>query len=220
MAKKIKFVNIVPNMDIRYPEAASKKIANWFRTMPGVVSGVETVKKCVPFLDSMTAGYTIPLVADIVYDKESKKFSHNSSLEIVSEHLPEQVEGMDIPKEFDPQPHKWTNFFAVRTPKGYSTLFIHPINRIDLPFYSIAGIVDTDQYPVPVNFPFFIKKDFDGVIPEGTPVIQAIPFKRDDWNMTIDESGKYTVPLGFDAERLSPPFAYYKRKFWKRKRYS
>ena len=220
MTKKIKFINIVPNIAIQNPEPASKKIADWFRLIPGVAAGVETVKKCVPFLDSMTTGYTISLTADVVYDKENQKFSHNSSLDIVSTHLPQQVQGMDLPKEFATQPYKWSNFFAIKTPKGYSTLFIHPINRVDLPFYSIAGVVETDKYPVPVNFPFFIKKDFDGVIPEGTPIVQAIPFKRDDWEMTIDESGKYTVPLGFDTERLSPPFGYYKRKFWKRKRYS
>lgn len=220
MTKKIKFINIVPTINIQNPEPASKKISNWFRTLPGVISGVETVKKCVPFLDSMTAGYTISLTADVVYDNGAKKFSHNSSLDIVSQHMPEQVQGIDLPNEYDSQPYKWTNFFAVKTPRGYSTLFIHPINRVDLPFYSIAGIVDTDNYPVPVNFPFFIKKEFDGIIPEGTPIIQAIPFKRDDWEMIIDESGKYVVPLGFESERLSPPFGYYKRKFWKRKRYS
>ena len=32
-----------------------------------------------------------------------------------------------------------------------------------------------------INFPFFIKEGFTGLIPYGTPIVQIIPFKRDDW---------------------------------------
>ena len=33
---------------------------------------------------------------------------------------------------------------------------------------------------------FFLEKDFEGVIKQGTPIIQILPFKRDDWEMTVD----------------------------------
>ena len=108
----------------------------------------------------------------------------------------------------------------LKTPKGYSTLFIHPMNQIDLPFYSLGGIVDTDTYPVPVNFPFFVKKSFSGIIYADTPIIQAIPFKREAWESSIDEMKPNSIPIDFENSRLNPPFNYYKRKYWKRKRYS
>jgi hypothetical protein len=60
-------------------------------------------------------------------------------------------------------------------------MFIHPTYRPDLPFYILPAIVDTDKHPLIINFPFFIKEGFTGVIEFGTPMVQAIPFKRDNW---------------------------------------
>jgi hypothetical protein len=94
------------------------------------------------------------------------------------------------------------------------------MNQIDLPFYSLGAVVDTDSHPVPVNFPFFVKKNFTGLLPAGTPIIQAIPFKREDWEMSIDEAKPGYIPMDFENSRMNPPFNYYKRKYWKRKRYS
>ena len=42
-------------------------------------------------------------------------------------------------------------------------------------------MVDTDKYPIPVHFPFLLKKNFEGLIKQGTPIIQVIPFKRESW---------------------------------------
>ena len=33
-----------------------------------------------------------------------------------------------------------------------------------------------------------MRKDFQGVIEMGTPIMQIIPFKRESWTMEIDES--------------------------------
>jgi len=50
----------------------------------------------------------------------------------------------------------------------------------------MPGIVDTDKYFAPVNFPFVINDPkFEGLIPKGTPIAQVIPFKRDGWKMKI-----------------------------------
>lgn len=216
--KKIKFYANLPEFNIPEPSPTSHRLPMWFRSMDGVVDGVETIKKCVPFLDSMLAGYTITTSADVYFDEEGIR--SNSKIDVVQHHEKSQVMDVPVPEEYNDQPLKWINNFTLKTPKGYSTLFIHPINQIGLPFYSLSGIVDTDTYPAPVNFPFFIKKNFSGIIPANTPMIQAIPFKRDDWEMSLDEAKPNSIPLDFDSSRLSPPFNYYKRKYWKRKRYS
>lgn len=216
--KKIKFYSALPHFNLPEPGPASKKIPNWYRDLSNVNDGVETVKQCIPFLDSMLGGYNITLPADVYVSEDS--IETNASIPIIETHLKSQVEGFPLPEEFRDQPFKWINNFIVETPKGYSTLFVHPINQPNLPFYSMGGIVDTDKYPVPVNFPFFIKKGFEGIIKQDTPIIQAIPFKREDWEMSVDEMKKYHMPIEFDNERMSPPFNYYKRKFWSRKRYS
>ncbi len=217
-AKKIKFLSEKPELDLLVPEPSSKTVPMWFRELDGVIGGQETIKKCVPFLDSMTAGYTISLPVDVYV--ENGIIEHNAVFPIVTTHNKSQVSGMAIPKEYNDQPYKWDNSFVTTTPKGYSTFFMHPVNRIDLPFYSLSGVVDTDAFPVAVNFPFFIKQDFTGIIEAGTPIIQAFPFKRDDWEMSSGDVGPLHIPADFSIKRMSPPFNFYKRKYWKRKRYS
>lgn len=216
--KKIIFKSDKPNLEILKPAPASKFVPEWFRTMLGVKDGIETVKKCVPFLDSLTVGYTIPLTADVVWDNDKKKFLSQANIEINSDHYITQSDNIPIPTEFDSQPHKWLNSWYIKTPKGYSTMFIHPLNRPDLPFYSFTGIVDTDKHPVIVNFPFVLRKDFSGVIPAGTPIIQAIPFKRDGWDSTVID---YGMPYVYDKEYEvdTPPYSWYKRKWWTKKVY-
>jgi hypothetical protein len=218
--KKIFFHSDQVEFDIARPEPASRSMPEWYRKMLGVSkSRINTVKKCVPVLDALTAGYMIPLPADISRDSNTKTFKTQANVKLISMHSLEQTEGVPLAEGFDPQPYKWENHWYIKTPKGYSTLFIHPLNRQDLPFYSFSAIVDTDQHPLQVNFPFVIKEDFNGVIPAGTPMIQAIPFKRDDWVSEIsDDKKSYYYPL--NGENEIPPFAWYKRKFWKRKLYS
>ena len=58
MKKKINFRSVHPDLNIPHPVPAYKAIPEWYRTSKPFVDGVETLKKCVPLLDSMTAGYT------------------------------------------------------------------------------------------------------------------------------------------------------------------
>jgi len=217
---KITFHSVATNFDIPRPYPASRAMPEWFRKMPGVSDDhVMTVKKCVPFLDSLTAGYQIPLAADLTWDGENKEFHSNTPTHINSDHVPSQTMNLPVPSEYDSQPHKWINFWHIKTPKGYSTLFTHPINRSDLPFLSFTGIVDTDKHPLIINFPFWLRKDFEGTIKAGTPIIQLIPFKRDNWDMKILDSGQsYSYPYEHKVEE--PPFGFYKRNFWSKKRFS
>lgn len=217
--KKITFHSERTDLDLLKPIPTSRVMPEWFRLMPGSVDGIETVKKCIPVLDALTAGYVIPISADAYWDKESKSFVSAFVDKLDSDHMKEQTSFVEIPDNFDDQPHKWINRWYIKTPKGYSTLFIHPLNRQDLPFRSFSGIVDTDKHPMAVNFPFILEKDFEGMIPAGTPMIQAIPFKRDDWeSLVIDTGDSYSYP--YSSDNLNPPFAWYKRKWWTRKLYS
>jgi predicted membrane-bound spermidine synthase len=70
------------------------------------------------------------------------------------------------------------------------------------PFTILPGIVDTDTYTAPVNFPFVLNDiNFEGLIPAGTPIAQVIPIKRDEWQMSLgtqkefDEQQKVTNRL-------------------------
>jgi len=214
--KKIKFQSVDPGIDFIHPQPASKFVPEWFRKLSGVINGIETIKKCVPFLDTLTSGYMIVLASDVYYDGAG--FQQVSKMEQVTTHHKSQIQTLTVPQEYDDVPYKWINFFVTKTPKGYSTMFVHPLNRIDLPFYSLTGIVDTDKFEVPVNFPFFMKKDFVGVIPAGTPIIQAIPIKRENWKSEVEDKKPFKQPW-YASIMHNPPFGFYKKNFWQRKSY-
>lgn len=218
---KIKFQSIEPVIDIERPSASTKNVPSWYRKMPGVRDNIATAKKCVPFLDAFAMGYHIPLASDVFWDKEEQSFSFNSKINVASAHYMSQTEDVVLPPGFNPQPLKWNNFWHISTPKGYSTLFIHPLNRMDLPFYSFSGVVDTDKHPLVINFPFVLREDFEGKIEKGTPIIQAIPFKRDKWSAEyLDQflSHKHDS-TNINHENARPPFGWYKRNHWFRKEY-
>jgi hypothetical protein len=113
---------------------------------------------------------------------------------------------------------KWMNPWSIKTPKGYSTLFIPPAHNPNPWFVALEGFVDTDKYNAPVNFPFVLKNPgAECLIPAGTPIVQAIPIKRDEWiselsddKLQSDESTKFLSATFFDR---------YKKKFWERKSY-
>jgi len=193
---KIKFLATTKEVlsDFPHPEQSNKFVPTWYKNMPtltnkekyityaGNVNG--TVKTCVPFRDAMFAGYIIPLPFDVFFKKNGKSLEINSSycgeFQIVYNHEPEQFYMYPIPEEYQPIAFKWNNPWMVQTPKGWSTLFTTPIHH-DLPFMNLDGIVDTDKHPLPVAITFFIRKDFEGIIPKGTPIAQCIPVKRDNF---------------------------------------
>lgn len=216
--KKIKFKTTNSKFLIKEPTPSARSIPDWYREMPRVSDGTETSKMCMPFLDSMTAGYTIYLSADTYF--ENGQCKQISELSFVEAHLDTQIAPAMLSDVYAKTPLKWINYFIAETPKGYSSMFMHPANRLDLPFYTLSGIVETDSFPAPVNFPFLIQKDFTGIILEGTPIAQVVPFKREDWKVDVESNKEASVPVSFLNELHSPPFNFYKRKFWKRKNFN
>jgi hypothetical protein len=215
------------------PIPAVGKLPFWYKAMPRFVNKDKkfklsnnletnaTIKWCNPFLDSLTAGYLITLENDVQVSRENEEVSFvwkAGGDGFISTHNKQQVAAEMVPDGFDPQPYKFLNNWSVKTPAGYSALFSHPLNRADLPFYTLAGVVDTDDYTQPVNFPFFIRENFEGIIPAGTPIAQVIPIKREGWtheiggfseDFVIKSSGKFNSTI----------YRAYKNLFWKRKDY-
>ena len=112
---------------------------------------------------------------------------------------------------------KWINPWGIKTPKGYS-IFIKNLPHRESIFTILEGVVDTDEYHVPVNFPFVINDvNFEGLIPAGTPIAQILPFKRENWKMTsgLKENFKNikAVPYRTSFSNM------YRNKFRKEKKY-
>lgn len=207
-----------------YPQPASKFIPEWYRETENYVGGKKqptgsgnttgTIKKCIPVFDAITAGYIITLPADVfVSRRDGELYYEWSNLGLIEFHPIEQA-----PLHPNQNGHtypKWINPWAIKTSPGYSTLFVQPFHRNSV-FTILPGIVDTDSYYAPVNFPFVLNDtSFEGLIPAGTPIAQVIPIKRDSWKLNISEFDhkKITIRL------LSKMFDRYKTLFWYRKEY-
>ena len=56
------------------------------------------------------------------------------------------------------------------------------MNRLELPFQALAGLVDTDTFnELPVQFPSrWLEPSFNGILPRGTPIVQCFPILRED----------------------------------------
>jgi hypothetical protein len=200
MKQKIIFQPVSHEASIlaKYPVSASSKVPDWFKKIPLYINGEKslsldkettnsTVKSCTPFLDALTFGYQFILNDDVLvtYKDGLPHLNWRTNREMVSSHDSSQHINLPVPTGYSTQIFKWENDIKIKTPKDYSLLCTNPLNRFDLPFQCISGIVDSDKYPLPIRFPFFIKDGWEGVIESGTPIIQLIPIKRDNWKSEI-----------------------------------
>jgi hypothetical protein len=219
------FINIKPS---------SHFVPEWYRESESVIDGystnlipeapkvtTSTYKKCTPLFDAMTTGYMAYLTADIEVMKRSDGMpfiAWRTQRNIVTEHNNNQWEGLPNPEGYHKFVYKWHNQHRLEVPPGYSLMFTSPINRFDLPFLNITGIVDADDYTDAIHFPFFISKSFTGIIKKDTPICQIIPIKRDSWSREI-------TPYSHSETIKNSEYFYstikrsYKNNFWKKKEY-
>lgn len=212
------------------PSPAKNSIPSWFKKMPKHIDNkLEirlgepnlTIKACPPFLDSMMNGYIIYTEYDLYVSKQEDGITNiqwRYGGDLISMHGTDQVHPEQIPAGFSVQPFKFNNFWQIVTPPNYSTLFTHPLNRSDLPFMTISGVVETDRYKNIINFPFLIKEDFEGIIPAGTPIVQLMPFKREGWKMKLGEVSKKEINREL-AKLAHKIMGGYKNQWWVRKEY-
>lgn len=150
-----------------------------------------TAKKCFPMLDGMTIGYILPLWADVEvsYKKDEiyPTITWLTDRPVFTNWALEFTENMEHPDDCAPMAFKLSNQYIIETPKNWSCLFVQPLGFPNLPFRTIPGVVDTDRLKTDINQPIWIKKDFTGVIPMGTPIAQIIPFERQSWTHEVSE---------------------------------
>ncbi len=115
--------------------------------------------------------------------------------------------------------YTWNACVSFSVPKGYNMLVTHPLNRYDLPFTTLSGIIEGEYVVQPSgSFPFYIKHGFTGLIEQGTPIFQIIPFKTESWeSQKIEGLSK----IGTTNQKASNLVfnGWYKNKFWTRKEY-
>jgi hypothetical protein len=211
------------------PIPAVLGLPDWFKRLPqkafNATLGEEglTVKKCPPFIDAMTYGFLIPLPVDLKV--ESGEFSWdfdlpgalttNTTRSPIDFHDASQVAGTPFFAD-DRFIIKFNNFWTIETPPGYSLLFTHPVNRADLPFTTLTGLIDCDTFSdALLNFPARWHDDaFSGVLPKGTPVAQCLPIKREAWIARFETlSSEATARLNETRNAMARETDVYRRQF-------
>ena len=205
--KEIKFIANKEYIDVSevLPQPSKLNIPQWYKELTHSAEN-KTIKGCMPFLDTLTAGYIIKMPIDYhikhnfienekryssgytPLHKNSCTISYNTNIntmDVLDTHPVEQL-GEKCPfveKNKNLPFHKLLNPWIIKTPPGYSCLFLPPMNNSDNRFSIIPGIVDTDTFISEINFPIIINGDkypiLDTVIESGTPLAQVIPFKRE-----------------------------------------
>lgn len=241
MKKKVLFINQHEKCyedNFISPKPAINYIPQWYKDYPKYIgennlssslndvkkgNAFPTFKNCVPFFDAFASGYMYETPCDLrVYEK-------NGTPVIETEPGFEDFVGFrgnqngfyhsDI---YYSEHFYWYPFWAISTPDGYSCLYTTPLNRFDLPFTTISGIIDNDKLAMTGQYPFVLKKGFNGIIKKGTPFVQIIPIQRVQWESSVNILG----PAQLELNLSKSPFKYrrkkanvYRENDWERKHY-
>jgi hypothetical protein len=203
-------------------------VPKWYKDAPKFTEGDSpkflpnknlALKFCYPFLDGLTTGYYIPLPCDILVEKTpTGPYLSWGMGNPVSHRGSEAASTVPVPEGHSSTHFTWLTQIAIQLPKEYSAIVMHPLNRFDLPFTTLGAVIDGGFAMGSGSVPFFVKENFEGVIPQGTPIAQIIPFLRENWIAKNDPS------LQKEAEKehyfsRSTLHGWYKHNRWQRKSY-
>ena len=228
-----------------YPIPTKLNIPEWYKKIEHTILN-KTIKGCMPFLDTITSGYLLKIPQDFnvrhnvdnknekgeifkdsfqtfgLHDYSqilnAKHINLNSTIDV---HSTKQLKGSPLIEKNKNLPfYKISNPWKIKTPKGYSCLFVPPLNNSDDRFSIIPGIVDTDTFSNEINFPIVINGDkypvLETTIKKGTPYVQIIPFKRDNWKMIFKSRKQKEIQnsrIFYGLQLLN----IYKDRYWSKK---
>lgn len=199
----IEFTSYNPNT-IKHsrPILASKVQPEWWKRMKinEIVRGdkQQTIRACPAMQDWLTMGYYLVAEADVVvqvgqdfdddggtqasawsYTEAKIGSSSHPDTQMANAVEPEKQQGLPVKDAF-----KFRNPWNIKTPDGYSTLYLDPFLHQNHYFSVWPGIIDTDKFNLNMDnaqIIFYPKVNHSFVIKKGTPLVQIIPFRREEW---------------------------------------
>ena len=232
------FISKIKNKNIVYASFNNNGFANfvpskstvpeWYKAIdrydashnPSYASTYQpSVKACMPFIEAMTSGYMITTSQDLVISQTQVGPSITWAGKIEPLQMRRSKSPIPAPSGYSPVEFVWLFPVALKIPKNHSFLITQPFNRHDTPFLTLTGIID-GPFLMYANgrVPFFVKNDFEGIIPQGTPIMQVIPFKHDNWTSKLDNDLRIESDM-FHAQSNSVLEGWYKKLFWVKKKY-
>lgn len=188
-----------------------------------------TVKSCAPFMDAFLTGYCMPAPVDFLVEQTpmGPKISWSwfdideiyKETDFVIERDKNMIPTLPIPKGYHDNHFSWGTKQILKVEDGYSLLITHPLNRDDLPFRTLSGVVDANYAMNGGKLPFLLQEGFEGIIKAGTPIAQIIPIKTEPWVLERNTNLLKEAKLARN-ESVKTIIGWYKNKFWKRKEYN
>jgi hypothetical protein len=204
---------------IPHPYPASEQLPEWLKEMPTDWDKGGTIKRCPPFLAAMTAGYIIPAPSDstLYMSEKGELTASGKDFNYLGLHFPEQTAGTPLGKA---RIVKFINPWVIVTPGEYVCFITAPLNRFQIPFTALSGIVETGEFYREINLPMAcaLQPGQRYRLLRGMPMIQVIPMRREEFASkvgTIDAAKHAQQDAMFEA---SPHF--YKEHFWKKMSFS
>lgn len=221
------------------PVPAAKAIPQWFMDsdmyLKDPVTGEEvknywnggktlSFRACPALIDMYTSGYILKTPCDVMF------INNENGVSVATPNGYEDFCGargkmpqLQVPSGYLEEHFHWFPNWAPELPDGYSAIYMNPINHFELPFMTTAGIIENDKVNTPGLIPFFLKEGFSGIIPAGTPYLQIIPFKREDWQMDFifhtNEKIFERYKESGDKFRTNQDGGVYKKSLWERIKY-
>lgn len=185
------------------PVLASKVQPEWWKKLKinEIVRGdkQQTIRACPAMQDWLTMGYYLVAEDDVFiqigkdkYDEDGKSShawsfdnpkigsSSHPDTQFGNAFVPEKQEGLPVKDAF-----KFRNPWNIKTPEGYSTFYLDPFLHQNNFFSVWPGIIDTDNFNKNMDnaqIIFYPKVNHSFIIPKGTPLVQVIPFRREEWS--------------------------------------
>lgn len=160
---------------------------------------VQTIRSCPAMDDWLKSGWYVLANRDIeviMYDgqsvtKETLESGERHGPRVASPSHPSsqtlgsfEYLGKNAPVK---DAFKMRNPWNVKTPPGYSCLYLDPFLFQNEYFATWQGIIDTDKFNTNQDnsqIIFYPKVNHSFIIKKGTPMCQIIPYKRDTWTAT------------------------------------
>jgi hypothetical protein len=186
---------------------------------------IPTWKACPAIMDAFSTGYVFKTPCDLKFFKNGFGAINVEIIDPKHKDFCTQRPPMpqfEHPKGFYKDHFAWSSDWGLELPDGYSALFMTPMNRFDLPFMNTVGIVDSDKVHLLGSFPFFIAEGWEGTIPAGTPYLQVLPFKRENWSHELELQTQETIYAKMISNAnfyRQPDGGIYKNKVWSRREY-
>jgi hypothetical protein len=210
------------------PLPARTMLPDWLRRMPATAHSdlhgrdIRTVKQCPPFVDAMAHGVMILLPCDICVERGAFSWDWEIPLPAteghprapLSFHVAAQLAGTPFARAGQAA-LKFNSFWTIALDEGWSLFATHPVNRDDLPFRTLSGLVDADRFhDGGINFPaLWTTPDFSGVLPKGTPVAQCFAVPRAALELVFEpfDAARSEAYANVVAEVLATPNVYRKK---------